>query len=256
MDSTLRDFECQFILQLVSRIYCANSYTDICTTISEQLKTLIPFKKMLCLQTKRQNGTVEVSNPFFEVGGNSEEDHIFTNYFLTGKYPRWSQFVMSPTSTVFRQSDIVTQEKWERSHVYRDLWQPQDIYHGLFISVVHHDYPLVIMSFFRARAAGDFSERDIFILKMLSSALENRFYQLSSVPKPYNESHIHELAKKYRLTRRETEIVQKICASKSPKEICDDLCITLATFNKHLSNVYLKTNINSRLQLYNLFTIK
>ena len=52
------------------------------------------------------------------------------------------------------------------------------------------------------------------------------------------------------LTKRETEVVFKVVKeSMSNEEICSDLCITAHTLNKHLSNIYMKCGVNSRVAL-------
>ena len=54
--------------------------------------------------------------------------------FMNGEYPRWSEFIMSPYSTVFRQSDLIAPSKWENTRVYQDIWKPKGIFWGLFMS--------------------------------------------------------------------------------------------------------------------------
>ena len=58
----------------------------------------------------------------------------------------------------------------------------------------------------------------------------------------------------YQLTKRETEIARLICENKNSEEICGELVISTATLNKHLSNIYAKTNVKGRVQLYQLFS--
>ena len=79
---------------------------------------------------------------------------------------------MASYSTVFRQSDLIAPAKWERTRVYRDLWQPQDIYWGLFISVVTKDVPMAIIGLFRPKTEEDFSARDLYLLNTLKDPLE------------------------------------------------------------------------------------
>jgi len=60
-------------------------------------------------------------------------------------------------------------------------------------------------------------------------------------------------AASYGLTKRETEIVYLICGGKGSEEICEKLYITSATLSKHLSNIYGKTKVRNRTQLFGLF---
>ena len=60
-------------------------------------------------------------------------------------------------------------------------------------------------------------------------------------------------AASFGLTKRETEIVYLVCAGKSSEDICSQLFITPATLSKHLSNIYSKTKVRNRTQLFGLF---
>jgi DNA-binding CsgD family transcriptional regulator len=55
--------------------------------------------------------------------------------------------------------------------------------------------------------------------------------------------------KTYNLTNREQEIVAKLMYGKSNKEISDLLFVTEKTVKFHLTNIYKKTRVKSRMQL-------
>jgi DNA-binding NarL/FixJ family response regulator len=54
---------------------------------------------------------------------------------------------------------------------------------------------------------------------------------------------------KYRITRREQEIIELILAGKGNNEIADTLYISLSTVKQHIQNIYNKAEVNSRLAL-------
>ncbi|MFH1195004.1 MAG: helix-turn-helix transcriptional regulator [bacterium] len=64
---------------------------------------------------------------------------------------------------------------------------------------------------------------------------------------------IEELIDKYKISKRERDIIQLVSKGKSNKEIAAELFITAVTVRDHLSNIYRKTNVKTRLQLSNLF---
>lgn len=64
-------------------------------------------------------------------------------------------------------------------------------------------------------------------------------------------SDISEITEKFRLTKREQEIIVMVLDGKSNKEIEEELYISLRTVKSHLYNVYRKLNIKNRLQLMN-----
>ena len=54
---------------------------------------------------------------------------------------------------------------------------------------------------------------------------------------------------RYGVTKRERQIVEKICLGKTNKQIADELFISLQTVKDHTHRIYSKIGINSRLQL-------
>ena len=55
--------------------------------------------------------------------------------------------------------------------------------------------------------------------------------------------------KKYRITRREKEIIKQICLGKTNQQIADELFISLQTVKDHTHRIYRKIGINSRMKL-------
>ena len=247
----LLDYEWKFLLQLVTRIDATETYEETCRVLMEQLQTVLPFDRAFCLRISREEGQAVISQP---VNFRLSED--YTN-FLHGGYPRWSEFIMSPSRMVLSQSELVEDgEHWERSRVYREIWQPRDIYWGLFSSIIYQDQPLILLGLFRQRGKKDFSERDRFILLALQDALERRFSRLLLNEKPAGNLGLKKVmlpkAAGFGLTKRETEIDDLICQGYTSEQICGQLFISPATLNKHLSNIYCKTGVKNRIQLIGL----
>lgn len=64
---------------------------------------------------------------------------------------------------------------------------------------------------------------------------------------------IDNLAKKYKITKRETEVIELICQGKTNKEIADQLFISVETVKDHNYKIFQKTEVKNRTQLVNLF---
>ncbi|MDR0905943.1 MAG: helix-turn-helix transcriptional regulator [Oscillospiraceae bacterium] len=255
MSSTLFDYEWQFLIQMISRVNYSDTYVNTCNTLLQQMKTLIPFQNGVVFQSSRENGDVRLRSPVTTEAVNDEQDHDF---FTRGNYPHWNEFIMAPYSIVFRQSDIIPTTKWEKTRVYREVWQPKNNYWGLFVSLVYKDCPLAVLGFLRSRSDEDFSARDIYILNALKDPLERKFYALLQTDKQSNRNALQDgiakSAAQYNLTKRETEIVLLNCAGKSSEDMCKQLFITHATLSKHLTNIYAKTKVRNRTQLFGLFS--
>jgi DNA-binding CsgD family transcriptional regulator len=255
MSSQLFDYEWQFLLQMITRVNYADTYQETCGVLLQQLKTLISFSSAIIFQASREDGEVTLTNPISTEAVNDESDHDF---FMSGKYPHWNEFLMAPYSSVFRQSDLIPQEKWEKTRVYREVWQPRNHYWGIFIAIVHKDCPLAVLGLLRSRGEPDFGERDKYVIDTIKDPLARKFFSLREnrmrrVGTVQYDERIVKAAAQYNLTKRETEIVALSCAGKSSEDMCALLYITNATLSKHLSNIYAKTKARNRTQLYGLF---
>lgn len=60
---------------------------------------------------------------------------------------------------------------------------------------------------------------------------------------------IEKLAKQFKITKREKEIIQQIAQGKTNQQIADDLFISLQTVKDHTHRIYRKIGINSRTKL-------
>lgn len=64
-----------------------------------------------------------------------------------------------------------------------------------------------------------------------------------------SDDKMNRMFKKYRITKREREIVMQICEGKTNQQIADELFISLQTVKDHTHRIYSKIGINSRMQL-------
>ena len=118
---------------------------------------------------------------------------------------------------------------------------------------------------FDAISAGKVKEQfpgEIYLYKKLEGSSSNwvfRFH-IHENPEPYvaifiveetlsNRTNMNELRLKYRLTRRETDIVRRVLDGLKNVEIAEDLEISEQTVKDHLSNVYEKLSVKNRFEL-------
>lgn len=238
---------------MTTRVYYSETYPETCNTFLQQIRTMIPYNSGVVFQAGRENGRVVLNNP---ISTEKLDDRLDHNFFIEGKYPHWEEFIMSPYSSVFRQSDIIPPGKWEKTRVYREVWQPKGVFWGLFISIVHKDVPLAILGLQRDKDSDDFSDRDMYIINTLKDPLERKFFSLLEDRRMSGSNGADRILKasaSFNLTKRETEIVSLVCAGKGSDEMCQVLFITHATLSKHLSNIYAKTKVKNRTQLFALF---
>ena len=244
----LREYEWKFLVQLVSRLYCCGSYETLCATVFQQVGTLVPSDLGICFRTRRESGRAALSDPVCSQAGQN------LSWFLNANYPRWTEFIMAPNSSIFQQSELVPLDQWESSRVYQEIWAPRDIYWGLFLAAVRQDEPQALMGFFRSRREPDFGRRDLLVLEVLREPLENCFYQLGRGSGPAPVPDLRLRASRLGLTPRETEVAALVCGGLDTGPICETLHIAPSTLNKHLANIFAKACVSSRAQLRTLLT--
>ena len=129
----------------------------------------------------------------------------------------------------------------------------------MFLSVIKQDCPLALFGFFRSRGQPDFTARDSFILNIFREALENQLYRLlrqqDAPAAPQDTAFLQSIAG-YGLTPREAQIAALIRENRDTQAICEELCISPSTLNKHLSNLFAKTQVKNRMQLFMLLQSK
>ncbi len=64
-----------------------------------------------------------------------------------------------------------------------------------------------------------------------------------------NKLDMNEIRQKFRLTRRETDIVRRVIDGRRNSEIAEEVDITEQTVKDHLSNIYMKIGVENRMAL-------
>jgi len=64
-----------------------------------------------------------------------------------------------------------------------------------------------------------------------------------------SQDKIEKIVSKFKISRREKEIVKQICTGKTNQQIADELFISLQTVKDHTHRIYTKIGINSRMKL-------
>jgi DNA-binding CsgD family transcriptional regulator len=89
-----------------------------------------------------------------------------------------------------------------------------------------------------------------FIMAVLSIAFSQSYFKRPAYLQ--GDSLTPAFTEEYGLTSREAEVVERLAAGRSYKEIAFDLHISTKTVDNHLQSAYQKTRVNGRIQLVNL----
>jgi len=103
-----------------------------------------------------------------------------------------------------------------------------------------------------------FSAAHIFVFSLanLLPLLYWRTYFVKSYPAPSlqqaSPAAMARFLARYKITKREEEVIRELCSGKSNREISESLFISLQTVKDHVYRIYQKTDVRNRVQLINL----
>ena len=163
----------------------------------------------------------------------------------------------SPSSYVYRETDLFTPEERELSPYYQLAYKPLGIHYALLMGLVFKQEYLGSVVFYRTGKSSDFSDGDMDKLEMIKDhmalrlAREMGLFNFQTPPKSENPS-LSLICMEKDLTNREKEVIEHLYRGDTTTEICDALCIAPTTLKKHITNAYKKLGIGCRAQLYKL----
>lgn len=180
----------------------------------------------------------------------------YDRYYGQVDYVKW--IFSSHESVVYRESDLINVEMRTKSPFYLEYLKPAGFVHVAGISIAEKGICIGAITLYRTKRYGDFTEKEIYILKQLLPHLQNKLTEENdavecNVKRSKSSSYL--LAHEYHLSKREIEVLRLLCDGKNNSEISEMLSISVNTVKKHISNIFNKLNVDSRTQLIH-FIIK
>lgn len=241
--------------EIIYKIYSIEAFNEMRISVLNLLKHMIPYNQAsFYLASNRPEHLL--SNP---VGVNIPAESL-QKYIVEYEdidYTRW--IFMSGKSMAYRETDLFSDAKRENEELYQKMYAPEGIHFSAQLSIAFHDSFLGIISLYRNKADGDFTENDLFILELLKEHLALRLHQQvlslqngttgltgkTHHDTTYYITHFH-------LTIREVEVLGLLLGGLANDKICEVLCISPHTLKKHALSIYKKLGVNSRWELFNL----
>lgn len=254
---TLSDKEWLIISDIILNINSTND-EEMRMSFLKKLEGAVPFDiATFFIGSNAENQKTLITpivykHPFERI---SNPNDLFSEYenIQKGDYGNWAYWL--PNSTVFRDTDILSDSIRKDTDIYKKIYSPVGMHYGCVLNIVYDNILLGVVCLYREKGSSDFSDRDVFILNYIKPHLTYRMYQLH--PQGKNQINLKgTIFKEYNLTQREFEIIILICKGYSNKEISENLFICEDTVKKHLQHIYKKININCRSKLIRIFTEK
>jgi len=184
-----------------------------------------------------------------KMGRKIEEEFIcqYENIYAPMDYVNW--VFMSPESLVYRESDLLNDAVRKQSPFYLNYLKVFDLVYIAGIVLAGSGRFHGAISLYKSERHGDFSDRDIYILKQLMPHLHARFEADAERIRKNEKSLSYMLKNQFGLTNREIEIMGYIYLGCSNADIAEKAGIALNTAKKHVYNIFEKLEVQNRTQL-------
>lgn len=248
MIEKITENEWKFINEILLQIHGNDNIDSMRKELFDMLQYIVKFDYgafFLC----KEDG---VTNP---VGYNISKEELETDTSQMEEINplrTLRSLMMDPKHPAIRVSEYMFEEKLEDTEYYNLIWRPKRIRYSLLVGIGHKGRELGSINLYRTEEKTDFSDKDLEIVNILKAHLNIRLYRELE---PYRISASESSLKAvYGLTDRETEIVELWSRGLTDNEISDRLAISKNTLKKHISNVFGKLEISSRVELLKIIS--
>lgn len=247
----LREMEWMTINNILLELYAQNDLKKLSRKLMRVLRMLIPYTKGYLILLD-EHGKIQQDDSCF-IGMTDKEKQEYIEKYYHKDYLQYL-YDLSEETCVYKDTDILDEDRRCRTEFFQKFLQPADIPYGCGILVRHQGEMMAVFTLFRSSQLGDFTDKDIEILNILKNHIKNMIVQVTCLNqrKHLEEKCFQETAERYALTARESEVMRLLTKGLSNHEICDQLTVSLSTVKKHIYNLFNKTQVSSRTQLIHL----
>ena len=235
------------INDMIYDLYSCTSLNEIKAKFLLRLKMVIPYSyaSILLHETTEDPDTIRLTTPicipesFTEAENEymkvADEDHLL--WLLHSREPR-----------LVRESDLLEDQQRLNSPLYVHCYRKYNIFDSMQYASVYQQELLGILTLFRTEKDGPFTNEDMFYLQAIGMHLNAVLYQITHSQPQTNDlkQTLAYLKNTCHLTNRELQIAEQIYQYRNNDEIAGSLGIRENTLQKHLQNIFRKTNVTSR----------
>ena len=239
-----------FLNNLIYGIYNVRDFDHMKRQFLESLRTLIMFECGSIIMAGGTEGN-GLSDDALTIPERYREVEKKYNLMEDYDYSRWH--LQSAQSSILRTTDLMSDAEREKTVIYKRCFEPFGLYYSVDISIMYKGRLLGLLALYRQKVQGDFTDRELFMLQLLTEHLNARFFGETMPDSASSENLLlKKAALKYGLSEREREILSMIVSGMTNDEISGALSITPNTLKKHLQHIYAKTGIRNRSRLVSL----
>lgn len=242
----LKETEWNTVSRVLLELYEIKDLHRLTEKILKVFRMLIPYSQGYFLIYDREGEIDKAFTAFLEMDPQAFE--VYVNKYYEKDYLKYV-FELSDATITYRDTDIMEETLRKRTEFYREFLRPNNIPYGLGIVLRRDRRLLGIINLFRSGELGDFSDKDLYILEILKEHLANHVHFLEEDAGPKTGEMLERAAGRYGFSRREKEVVRYLVKGCSNAAISQKMSISESTVKKHIYNVYIKTQVNTRTQL-------
>lgn len=238
-----------FINNIIYQIYSIDDFPTMKVTFLNLLKMLLPHTCSSILMADNTDSKNSLCDPVCIPASFTEVENIYLS-LEEHDSTRW--ITLSKQPLLIRESDLTPENERIESNIYKKCYKPYSLHYSIQLYLVHNDIFLGVVTLYRSKADGDFTDDEMFLVKAFSEHLSFRFYQESYKEVKEQSSKTFSmifLASDYHLTSREAEVLQLIFNEEDNEFISEKLCISGFTLKKHIQNIYRKLGVSTRWDL-------
>lgn len=236
--------------EIVFNLYSCKKKDDLAQKLLLPLKILIPFSYSSILLADTETEATFQENPICYPESFSEAENEYIKHSEDDPL-KW--LTNSQESTLIRESDLVAEERRLNSPLYIRCYKKYSVFDTLQYNIVYNHKFLGVITLFRTKIDGIFTEDNMFFLRSLGAHIQVVINQIFSDNSNVIQSNkVENFCKKYNFTKRESEILNLLSKFCSNEEIAEKLDISEHTIQKHYQNIFKKANVYSKWNLIKL----
>lgn len=236
--------------ELIYQMYSTSSFHQLKMLFLKRLKHLIPYSYASIMMVQENGDDIHLADP---VCNPKSFEQAELEYLNMENIDHTDWIIFSPETVLVRESDIVREQNRLTSPIYEKCYRNYDIFDTLQMSIVYDKKALGVLTMYRTKADGAFTDNDIFFIRACSMHLNYLFHIHTEKQLSHSRTaDIASLADQYHLTRRESEILEYILRGWNNADILQKTGITDHTLQKHIQNIYRKCGVSARWDLLRL----
>ena len=250
----LTDKQWHFINEVSLKIHATDDVTEMRRYFLSVLSALMEFDGATFYIKEGEN---PYGSPLC-VNFSEEDIERYINCFAEDDPMKPLLDMVSDSDAVLRACDYMIINDMEETGYYKKVLEPKGIRYTLLMPLMVNGVWLGSVNLFRAKDKNDFTDDEVYLCNILRQHLQIRLWrerysvavdaEKRGVVKDVKntEEQPEELSS---LTEREWDVVRLWVTGLTDAQICEELFISKNTLKKHISNIFRKLDISSRVEL-------